>query len=109
MRQQARARLDQLAIPHWSLGQLMDVAEDLAAIARSMTPSVKRKAIAVMAGDHGIVAAGVSKFPQAVTVEMVRNFLNGNASINALARQVDASLTRGRRRGCRGSDGTVPA
>ncbi|WP_321533189.1 nicotinate-nucleotide--dimethylbenzimidazole phosphoribosyltransferase [uncultured Desulfuromonas sp.] len=93
MRQQARARLDQLAIPHGALGQLMDVAEDLAAITRTMTPSVKRKAIAVMAGDHGIVAAGVSKFPQAVTVEMVRNFLNGNASINALARQVDASLT----------------
>nr|WP_320050012.1 nicotinate-nucleotide--dimethylbenzimidazole phosphoribosyltransferase [uncultured Desulfuromonas sp.] len=93
MRQQARARLDQLAIPHWSLGQLMDIAEDLAAMTRSMTPSVKRKAIAVMAGDHGIVAAGVSKFPQAVTVEMIRNFLNGKASINALARQVGASLT----------------
>lgn len=93
MRQQARARLEQLAIPRWSLGQLMDVAEDLAALTGSMAPPVKRKAVAVMAGDHGIVAAGVSKFPQAVTVEMVRNFLNGKASINALARQVGASLT----------------
>jgi nicotinate-nucleotide--dimethylbenzimidazole phosphoribosyltransferase len=92
MRQQAHARLEQLAIPHWSLGQLMDTAEDLAAMTRSMAPTVKRKSIAVMAGDHGIVAAGVSKFPQAVTVEMVRNFLNGKASINAFARHVGAEL-----------------
>lgn len=91
-RQQARARLDQLATPPHALGQLLDVAEDLAAISGTITPSVRRKAIAVMAGDHGIVAAGVSKFPQAVTVEMVRNFLQGKAGINALARQVDASL-----------------
>ena len=92
MRQQARTRLEELAIPHWSLGQLMDTAEDLAALTCSMTPMVKRKSIAVMAGDHGIVAAGVSKFPQAVTVEMVRNFLHGKASINAFARHVGADL-----------------
>ncbi|MDY0184384.1 MAG: nicotinate-nucleotide--dimethylbenzimidazole phosphoribosyltransferase [Desulfuromonadaceae bacterium] len=91
-RQQARARLDQLATPPGALGQLLDVAEDVAAISGTITPTVRRKAIAVMAGDHGIVAAGVSKFPQAVTVEMVRNFLQGNAGINALARQVNASL-----------------
>jgi nicotinate-nucleotide--dimethylbenzimidazole phosphoribosyltransferase len=92
MRQTARERLNQLAIPHWALGQMMDLAEDLAAITSSMQPTVKRKSIAVMAGDHGIVAAGVSKFPQAVTVEMVRNFVNEAASINALARQVGAKV-----------------
>ena len=91
-RAQARNRLDQLAIPPRALGHLLDVAEELAAITGSITPSVRRKAIAVMAGDHGIVAAGVSRFPQAVTVEMVRNFLQGKASINALARQVEANL-----------------
>lgn len=93
MRQSARLRLDQLAIPHWSLGRLMDLAEDLAAITGSMQPCVTRKSIAVMAGDHGIVAAGVSNFPQAVTLEMVRNFANEKASINALARQVGAKVT----------------
>ncbi|MDY0211720.1 MAG: nicotinate-nucleotide--dimethylbenzimidazole phosphoribosyltransferase [Desulfuromonadaceae bacterium] len=92
VRLQARTRLDQLATPHRALGQLLDVAEDLAGITGSITPSVRRKAIAVMAGDHGIVAAGVSKFPQAVTVEMVRNFLQGKAGINALARLVEAKL-----------------
>ncbi|OQY21329.1 MAG: nicotinate-nucleotide--dimethylbenzimidazole phosphoribosyltransferase [Desulfobacteraceae bacterium 4572_35.2] len=92
MRQTAHERLNQLAIPHWALGQMMDLAEDLAAMTSSMRPTVKRKSIAVMAGDHGIVAAGVSKFPQAVTVEMVRNFVNEAASINALARQVGAKV-----------------
>ncbi len=58
-----------------------------------MNPAVGRKSIAVMAGDHGIVAEGVSKFPQAVTLEMVRNFANEAASINALARQVGARVT----------------
>ena len=93
MRQQAKQRLDQLAIPHWALGRLMDLALELAAITGSMKPAVARKSIAVMAGDHGIVEAGVSKFPQAVTLEMVRNFTNQAASINALARQVGAEVT----------------
>ncbi len=92
-RAQAKERLDQLAIPHWALGRLMDLALDLAAMTGSQHPVVTRKSIAVMAGDHGIVAAGVSKFPQAVTVEMVRNFVNEAASINALARQVGAKVT----------------
>lgn len=92
-RVKAKERLDQLAIPHWALGRLMDLALDLAAITGSLHPAVSRKSIAVMAGDHGIVAAGVSKFPQAVTLEMVRNFANEAASINALARQVGAKVT----------------
>jgi nicotinate-nucleotide--dimethylbenzimidazole phosphoribosyltransferase len=92
-RAKAKERLDQLAIPHWALGRLMDLALELAAITGSMKPDVSRKAIAVMAGDHGIVEAGVSKFPQAVTMEMVRNFTNEAASINALARQVGARVT----------------
>lgn len=93
VRQQAKDRLEQLAIPHWALGDLMDLALDLAALTGSLQPSVKRKGIVVMAADHGIVAAGVSKFPQAVTVEMVKNFVNGGASINAFARQVGADVT----------------
>lgn len=92
-RLKAKERLDQLAIPHWALGRLMDLALDLAALTGSIRPDVSRKSIAVMAGDHGIVEAGVSKFPQAVTVEMVRNFTNEKASINALARQAGAKVT----------------
>ncbi len=59
---------------------------------RSLHPAVARKAIVTMAGDHGVVAEGVSKFPQEVTPQMVYNFVNGGAGINALARQAGAEV-----------------
>lgn len=91
-RNRAKERLDQLALPHWALGDLMDLSIDLAGITRSMSPAVGRKAIITMAGDHGVVEEGVSKFPQEVTPQMVYNFVNGGAGINALARQAGAEV-----------------
>ena len=91
-RTRAKERLDQLTMPHWALGQLMDLALDLAGMTRSMRPPVARKAIVTMAGDHGVAAEGVSKFPQEVTAQMVRNFVHGGAGINALARLVGAEV-----------------
>lgn len=88
----AHARLEQLTMPHWALGRLMDVAEDLAGITRSQRPAVERRKVVVMAGDHGVTADGVSKYPQEVTVQMVHNFVNGGAGINALARVVGAEV-----------------
>lgn len=82
----ARARLEQLTMPHWALGRLMDLAEDLAGMTRSLRPPVERRAVVVMAGDHGVAAEGVSKYPQEVTSQMVCNFVNGGSGINALAR-----------------------
>ncbi len=81
---QAKQRLDQLAIPHWSLGKLQDLALDLAGMTGSMQPPVKRRVVVTCAGDHGIVEEGVSAFPKEVTIEMVKNFINRGASINAL-------------------------
>ena len=91
-RDRAKERLDQLALPHWALGDLMDLAVDLAGMTRSMQPAVKRKAVVVMAGDHGVAAEGVSKFPSEVTRQMVYNFVHGGAGINALARQAGAEV-----------------
>ena len=91
-RQKAKARLDQLAIPHWALGRLMDLAMDLAGQTRSMHPPTARKAVIAMAGDHGVAVEGVSKFPQDVTPQMVGNFVNGGAGINVLARQAGAEV-----------------
>ncbi|HID03368.1 MAG TPA: nicotinate-nucleotide--dimethylbenzimidazole phosphoribosyltransferase [Desulfobacterales bacterium] len=91
-RDRAKERLDQLALPHWALGDLMDLSIDLAGMTRSLKPPVARKAIVTMAGDHGVVAEGVSKFPQEVTPQMVYNFVNGGAGINALARQAGAEV-----------------
>lgn len=88
----ARSRLEQLTMPPRALGRLMDLAEDLAAITGSLRPPVKRKTIVTLAGDHGVVAAGVSAFPQEVTPQMVRNIVAGGAGVNALARQVGAEV-----------------
>ncbi len=92
VRVQAHRRLESLTMPYWALGRLLDLAEDLAGITRSMRPPIARKAIFTMAGDHGVVAEGVSKYPQEVTPQMVSNFVAGGAGINALARQAGASV-----------------
>lgn len=91
-RGKAKSRLDQLTMPHWALGRLMDLAVDLAGITRSIRPPVARKAVVTMAGDHGVAAEGVSMYPQEVTAQMVHNFVHGGAGINALARLVDARV-----------------
>ncbi|MCK9364924.1 MAG: nicotinate-nucleotide--dimethylbenzimidazole phosphoribosyltransferase [Syntrophales bacterium] len=88
----AHQRLENLTMPYWALGRLLDLAEELAGITRSLHPAVARKTIFTMAGDHGVVAEGVSKYPQEVTPQMVANFAAGGAGINALARQAGASV-----------------
>ncbi len=91
-RDQATTRLEQLTMPHWALGDLMDMAVDLAGMTRSLHPPVKRKKVVVMAGDHGVTVEGISKFPSEVTAQMIYNFVNGGAGINALARQAGAEV-----------------
>jgi len=71
---------------------LMDLAVDLAGMTCSTSPPVARKAVVTMAADHGVVAEGVSKYPQEVTAQMVLNFVQGGAGINALARLADAKV-----------------
>ena len=88
----ARTRLEQLTMPYWALGRLMDLAEDLAGMTRSAHPPVTRKTVVTMAGDHGVTAAGVSKYPQEVTTQMVYKFVHGGAGINALARLAGARV-----------------
>ena len=91
-RQQAEERLHRLTMPHWALGDLMDLAVDLAGMTRSLAPPVSRKKVVVMVGDHGVAAEGVSQYPAEVTAQMVRNFVRGGAGINALARRAGAGV-----------------
>ena len=91
-RAKAHARLAQLTMPHWALGRLMDLAEDLAGMTRSIHPPVQRRVIVTMAGDHGVTAEGVSLYPPEVTGQMVRNFVAGGAGVNALSRLVGARV-----------------
>jgi nicotinate-nucleotide--dimethylbenzimidazole phosphoribosyltransferase len=89
----ARARHDTLTKPPGSLGRLEALALQLAAITGQLCPPVARKAIIVMAGDHGVTAEGVSAYPASVTPQMVLNFVRGGAAINVLARQAGARVT----------------
>ncbi|CAG36681.1 nicotinate-nucleotide--dimethylbenzimidazole phosphoribosyltransferase [Desulfotalea psychrophila] len=91
-RDAAKARLDNLVMPHWALGDLMDLAIDLAGMQRTIKPLVDKRAIVTMAGDHGVAAEGVSKFPAEVTVQMVHAIIGGSAGVNALARSAGADV-----------------
>ncbi len=88
----AKARTAQLVMPPRALGRLHDISERLCGIYQTLTPAVYPKAVLVMAGDHGIVAEGVSAYPQEVTGAMIRTFLAGGAGINAIARHVGAEV-----------------
>ena len=88
----ARERTAQLVMPTRALGRLHDISERLCGIQRTLEPITDRKAILVMAGDHGVVAEGVSAYPQVITGEMVRTFLRGGAGINAITAHVGAEV-----------------
>jgi nicotinate-nucleotide--dimethylbenzimidazole phosphoribosyltransferase len=90
---QAQDHSAQLVMPPRALGRLHDIGEKVCAIQGSLTPSLEQKAVLIMAGDHGVAAAGVSAYPQEVTGAMVQTFLAGGAGINAIARQVGAVVT----------------
>lgn len=90
--EQARRFSDNLTKPPGSLGKLELIASQLAGITGELWPDVSKRAVIVMAGDHGVCEEGVSAYPQAVTPQMVLNFLNGGAAVNVLARQAGADV-----------------
>lgn len=92
-RDKATAHIENLTMPHWALGMILDLAVDLCGITRSLTPPVKNKRLVVFAGDHGVVHDGVSQQPQSVTSQMMMNFANGGAGVNIMSRNAGAEVT----------------
>jgi nicotinate-nucleotide--dimethylbenzimidazole phosphoribosyltransferase len=90
--EQAAARQQQLTKPAGSLGRLEAVAVQLAGLQGQVKPTLAQVWITIFAGDHGVVAEGVSAFPQEVTGQMLLNFVSGGAAISVLARQLGAQL-----------------
>ncbi len=87
-----QAHLDNLTKPQGSLGRLEELALQLFLVQGGQAPKADPARVYTVAGDHGVVAEGVSLFPQEVTRQMVLNFLNGGAGINVLAKTAGAEL-----------------
>ncbi len=91
--EEGRSRQDTLTKPPGALGLLETVGIQLCAISGQCPPPLPLPAaVAVFAGDHGVLAEGVSPWPSEVTAQMVANFVSGGAAINVLARQVGAEV-----------------
>ena len=90
--QAARSRQDSLTKPPGSLGRLEALSLQIAGVTGQPLPRLAHKVIVTMAADHGVVAEGVSAYPQSVTAQMVGNFLRGGAAVNVLARQAGARV-----------------
>ncbi len=90
--QQASYHLKQLTKPVNSLGQLEQIAVQLAGIHREVFPDISRKAVIIMCGDHGVAREGVSAYPQQLTALMIQNFCQGKAAINVLSRLAGAEV-----------------
>ena len=87
----ARERQGQLTKPAGSLGRLEEIAEFLAGW-QGGKPHCDSPLVAVFAGNHGVVAQGVSPFPASVTEAMVANFKSGGAAVNQICKTFDISL-----------------
>lgn len=90
----ARERHDTLTKPARSLGHLEDLGIRLATITGRCPPSAPaRPQVLLAAGDHGVLAQGVSHWPREATAAMIRTFCDGGAAVNAIAREVAADIT----------------
>lgn len=87
-----RNREATLTKPAGSLGRLEEIVEWLAAWQGRPRPAVHRPLVAIFAGNHGVVAHGVSAYPAAVTRQMVDNFAAGGAAINQICLALDLGL-----------------
>lgn len=87
-----RGLIDGKTKPLGALGQVESVALQIARATGTTAPRLNSCELTLFAGDHGIVSEGVSAYPQAVTREMVLNFLRGGAAANVFAEAVGASV-----------------
>jgi nicotinate-nucleotide--dimethylbenzimidazole phosphoribosyltransferase len=87
-------RHSRLTKPQGSLGRLEELGARLSGMAGGCPPPVPESpAVVICAGDHGVLARGVSLWPKEVTAAMVENICAGGAAVNVLARTVGARVS----------------
>ena len=85
-------REESLTKPPGALGRLEELSGWMATWQGRHPPTLRHPRVAVFAANHGVAAQGVSAFPQEVTAQMVKNFVEGGAAVNQLCKTVDADL-----------------
>ncbi len=89
----ARLHQSTLTKPQGSLGRLEEIAEAFCGWQSRANPQIDKICVSVFAADHGVCQQGVSAFPQAVTTQMITNFLDGGAAISVLSRELGADFS----------------
>lgn len=87
-----RAREAQLTKPPGALGRIESLSEWLCAWQGRHPPMAERVVVAVFAGNHGVVAQGVSAYPPEVTRQMVANFQSDGAAVNQICKTFGLGL-----------------
>ena len=90
--QSLSAAIDGKTKPPGSLGRIEELAALIARVQGTLTPRMETCHHVIFAADHGLAEDGVSAFPQAVTREMVKNFLAGGAASTVFARALGVSV-----------------
>ncbi len=94
IQEQLQQKINNKTKPVGALGMLEELALKIGVVQNSLSPRISKPHIVVFAGDHGIAATGkVNPYPQAVTAQMVLNFVNGGAAINVFTKQHNIGLT----------------